>query len=164
MWNTFGMSLLLHREHHWSSLSLSLSLSHSIVFHVFHLTLRRGSTSSLSHFLELYGAASVAPMWFPIVLSLLLRQCETHSQCASLAPPREPLKLSLLHSIVFHIALRGGWIPTLHLTFFGPFFWELTWQNDKAKHRALRNRDTFDTVLSFLDLSRCCLNKWVKRL
>ena len=35
-----------------------------------------------------------------------LRQCETHSQCVSLAPPREPLKLSLLHSIVFHIALR----------------------------------------------------------
>ena len=34
-----------------------------------------------------------------------LRQCETHSQCVSLAPPREPLKLSLVHSIVFHIAL-----------------------------------------------------------
>ena len=34
--------------------------------------LRGGSTSSLSHFLELYGAASVAPMWFSIVLSLLL--------------------------------------------------------------------------------------------
>ena len=35
-----------------------------------------------------------------------LRQCETHFQCVSLAPPRGPLKLSLLHSIVFHIALR----------------------------------------------------------
>ena len=29
---------------------------------VWHIALRRGSTSSLSHFLELYGAASVAPM------------------------------------------------------------------------------------------------------
>ena len=34
--------------------------------------LRGGATSSLSHFLELYGAASVAPIWFSIVLSLLL--------------------------------------------------------------------------------------------
>ena len=41
-----------------------------------------------------------------INLTTPLRQCETHSQCVSLAPPREPLKLSLLHSIVFHIALR----------------------------------------------------------
>ena len=38
---------------------------------------------------------------------IALRQCETHSQCVSLASvSREPLKLSLLHSIVFHIALR----------------------------------------------------------
>ena len=37
-----------------------------------------------------------------------LRQCETHSQCVSLAPPREPLNLSLLHSIVFHIALKAS--------------------------------------------------------
>ena len=37
-----------------------------------------------------------------------LRQCKTLSQCVSLAPPREPLKLSLLHSVVFHIALRRG--------------------------------------------------------
>ena len=34
--------------------------------------LRGGSTSSLSHFLELYGTASVSPMWFSIMLSLLL--------------------------------------------------------------------------------------------
>ena len=39
------------------------------------------------------------------VFHMLLRQCETHSQCVSLAPPREPLKLYFLHSIVFHIAL-----------------------------------------------------------
>ena len=32
-------------------------------------------------------------------------QCETHSQCVSLASPREPLKLSLSHSIVCYIAL-----------------------------------------------------------
>ena len=40
---------------------------------VLSLPLRRGSTSSLSNFLELYGAASVAPMWFSIELSLLLK-------------------------------------------------------------------------------------------
>ena len=34
--------------------------------------LRRGSTPSLSHFRERYDAASVAPMWFLIVLSLAL--------------------------------------------------------------------------------------------
>ena len=31
------------------------------------------------------------------------------------------------------LALRGGWIPTLHLNFFWPFFWGLTWQNDESK-------------------------------
>ena len=35
-----------------------------------------------------------------------LRQCEIHSQCVSFAPPREPLELSLLPVIVFHIALN----------------------------------------------------------
>ena len=47
----------------------------------------------------------------PNVFHSALRRCETHSQRISLAPPRTPLKLSLLHSIVFHIALRGesGW-------------------------------------------------------
>ena len=39
-------------------------------------TLKRRLTSSLSHFLELYGAASVAIMWFSIVLSLLLSMHE----------------------------------------------------------------------------------------
>ena len=34
-----------------------------------------------------------------------LRACETRSQCVSLAPSRAPLKLSLLHSIVFHMLL-----------------------------------------------------------
>ena len=33
------------------------------------------------------------------------RRSETYSQCVSLAPPRAPLKLSLLHSIVFHMLL-----------------------------------------------------------
>ena len=37
-----------------------------------------------------------------------LRRCETYSQCVSLAPPRVPLKLSVLHSIVFHTLLRGS--------------------------------------------------------
>ena len=40
------------------------------------------------------------------MLGLLLRRCETYSQCVSLAPPRAPLNLSLLHSIVFHMLLR----------------------------------------------------------
>ena len=34
------------------------------------------------------------------VYILFLRQCETHSQCVSLASLREPLKLSLLDSIL----------------------------------------------------------------
>ena len=34
-----------------------------------------------------------------------LRACETRSQCVFLAPPRAPLKPSLLHSIVFHMLL-----------------------------------------------------------
>ena len=59
---------------------------------------------SLSHFLELYGAASVAPMWFPIVMSLLLRRGSTsslsHSHepygAASVAPMRFCCVLSLL--------------------------------------------------------------------
>ena len=42
-------------------------------YRLFHIVLRRGSTSSLSHSHEPYGAASVAPMRFCCVLSLLLR-------------------------------------------------------------------------------------------
>ena len=34
---------------------------------------------------------------------LNVRRCETYSQCVSLAPPRAPLRLSLSHSIVFHV-------------------------------------------------------------
>ena len=54
-----------------------------------------------------------------------LRRCETHSQCVSLAPPREPLKLSLLYSIVFHIALRGG---STHN--------KIAWVQQRQHHRA----------------------------
>ena len=43
----------------------------------------------------------------PSVISLALRRYETYSQCVSLAPPRAPLKLSLSHATVFHIALRA---------------------------------------------------------
>ena len=93
------------------------------------LFLRGGSTSSLSHFLEFYGAASVAPMGFSIVLSLLLRRGSTSSLshflelygAASVAP--------MWFSIVLSLLLRGGWIPTLHLK----FFWGLTCENDKSK-------------------------------
>ena len=38
-------------------------------------------------------------------LFCVLRRCETYYQCVFLAPPRAPLKLSLLHSIVFHMLL-----------------------------------------------------------
>ena len=44
---------------------------------------------------------------------------ETHFQCVSPAPPWEPLELSLLHSIVFHIVLRGAKHP-LFRTFVSP--------------------------------------------
>ena len=37
--------------------------------------------------------------------NLQLIRCETQSQFVSLAPPSAPLKLSLLHSIVFHMLL-----------------------------------------------------------
>ena len=60
---------LRQRERHLVCLSCSaesatetISLALHTVPHVFHLALRGGSISSLSHFLELYGAASVAPM------------------------------------------------------------------------------------------------------
>ena len=43
-------------------------------------------------------------MWPPWKYSL--KRCETHSQFVSLAPLRAPLKLSLLHSIVFQMLLR----------------------------------------------------------
>ena len=39
-----------------------------------------------------------------------LRARETRFQCVSVAPPKAALKLSLLHSIVFHMLLRG--LPT----------------------------------------------------
>ena len=35
----------------------------------------------------------------------LFKACETRSYSVSLAPPRAPLTLSLLHSIVFHMPL-----------------------------------------------------------
>ena len=52
---------------------------------VFHIALRRGSTSSLSHLLELYRSVSVAPMWFCWVLSLLLPTIDCLSVWITLA-------------------------------------------------------------------------------
>ena len=108
---------LRQRETHLVCLSCSaesatkaLSLALDSVPRVFHLALRRGSTSSLSHVLELYGVASVAPMWFSIVLRLLLRQCETHLVCLSCSAESATDALSLaLLSVprVFHLALRA---------------------------------------------------------
>ena len=63
--------------------------------------LRGGSTSSLSHFRELYGAASVAPMWFSIVLSLLLRRGST----PSLSHFREPYGTASVAPMWFSIVL-----------------------------------------------------------
>ena len=40
------------------------------------------------------------------VLSLPLRACESRSQCVSFTPLWAPLKLSLFHSIVFHMLLK----------------------------------------------------------
>ena len=51
-----------------------------------------------------------------------LRRCETHSQCVSLTPPRAPLKLSLLHSIVFHIGLKQKW-SRVHTNLTRFFYW-----------------------------------------
>ena len=77
--------------------------------------------------------------------SLLLRR-ERHWSCLSCTP------YSLAR--VCHLALRRGWILTLHPKFFGWFFWGLTCDRTiKVKHRALRNRDTFGLVLSFLSVS-----------
>ena len=75
---------------------------------VWHIALRRGSTPSLSHFREPYGTASVAPMWFSIVLSLLLRGGSTSSLshflelygAASVAPMWFSIVLSLLWSVI----------------------------------------------------------------
>ena len=39
------------------------------------------------------------------VFHIILRRCETYFQCVSLVPSRAPLKLSLLHFIVFHMLL-----------------------------------------------------------
>ena len=36
-----------------------------------------------------------------VTCHLILRQCKTRSYCVSFTPPRAPMKLSLLHSIVF---------------------------------------------------------------
>ena len=51
-------------------------------------------------------AISLALHSVPRVFHLALRACETRSQCVCFAPPRAPLKPSLLHSIVFHMLLR----------------------------------------------------------
>ena len=88
-----------------SAISLALIAARS----VFHLTLRACETLRSAR--EIASVALSAERErhtenvFHIVF--ILRRCETHSQCVSLAPPREPLKLSLLHSIVFHIALNS---------------------------------------------------------
>ena len=41
------------------------------------------------------------------VFHIVLRQSETHLYVFSLAPPRAPLKLSLSHSIVFHVCFTS---------------------------------------------------------
>ena len=73
---------------------------------VFHMLLRGGSTSSLSHFFELYGAASVAPMWFSIVLSLLLRRGSTSSPSHFLELYGAASVSPMLFSIVLSLLLR----------------------------------------------------------
>ena len=60
---TFFLHVLKPQEKRYNIVSIFFEFS----------ALRRGSTPSLSHFREPYGTASVAPMWFSIVLSLLLK-------------------------------------------------------------------------------------------
>ena len=111
--DSFNGSLGGASETHWECVShkhircsaesateaISLAL-HSIP-HVFHLALRRCET--------LWSAREIAPMAVSAEQArhIALRQCETHSPCVSFTPPRAPLKQSLLHFIVFHIALRA---------------------------------------------------------
>ena len=52
--------------------SLLALLGHISLNPIWSLILRGGSTSSLSHLWEPYGAACVPPMWFSILLSLAL--------------------------------------------------------------------------------------------
>ena len=63
----FNIIVILRRcETLWRAREIALlALSTEQARHtenVFHIALRGGSTSSLSHFRELYGAASVAPI------------------------------------------------------------------------------------------------------
>ena len=73
------------------------------------LLLRRGSISSFSHFLELYGADSVALMWFLILLSLLLKYSSRHDYTCKLcyfAPLYNVRKSHHLFFLFYYILFR----------------------------------------------------------
>ena len=88
---------------------------------------------------------------------IFLRRCETHSQCVSLAPPRAPLKLFLLHSIVFHMLLKcthgmKKTVPRKKSRSLGTFLWSFfqgTFFRDLVTHTPFR--------LCFSEKSRLCL-------
>ena len=99
--DTSRRKLICSAESATEAISLALdSLSHALkaMCHTFLACLSRAAGSAIE-------AISLALHSRPSVWHIALRRCETHSQCVSLAPPRAPLKLSLLHSIVFHMPL-----------------------------------------------------------
>ena len=75
---------------------------------VFHIVLRGGSTSCISHFCEPYRAASVAPMWFFFVWCPALRVCETLWSARDIASVALSAERERDTESVFHIVLRGG--------------------------------------------------------
>ena len=64
--------LILNKNLELTFWTLILNFNFEVKLWIWKLNLRGGSTSTLSNFCESYGAASVAPMWFSIVLSLAL--------------------------------------------------------------------------------------------
>ena len=98
---------------------------------------RRGSTSSLSHFHEPYGAASVAPMWFSFVLRMWnTMECkrdsfngspggasETHWECVSHWFKREDCKFEFAALADIHVYVGYMFARRKHTRGFARFGW-----------------------------------------
>ena len=89
---------------------------------------------SLLNTIEYYiGATEALESARETLLSLALRQRETYLVRLSCSAESTTEALSLaLHSVarVFHLALRVGSIPTLHLKTFENLFWTRTWREN----------------------------------
>ena len=87
---------------------IPLSLTHADSYNgapsVMSLLLRGGSTGLKITWVQQRQHHKALESARERMLSLALRRCETLN--VSLAPPRTSLKLSLSHSIVFHMLLR----------------------------------------------------------